>query len=95
MAALFDVDGWPSKSINQEIAEPLFRTLQILLRIHGTQEIIRGNLTVERAYQPFKSLIADRWINLVLFHSFIVPGNLGDRAVLPVPDVIILAKKCA
>ena len=92
---MFDIDGRPPKSINQEIAESLFRARKIIGRIHRTQDIIRGNLTVERAYKPFKALIADGWINLVLFHSFIVPGHLGDRAVLPVPHIIILAKKCA
>lgn len=86
MAALLDI-GWRSpKSINQKIAKPLFRAFKVLRRIHRAQNVVGGDLPVERRHQPLKSVTADNRINFVLFHSFIVPGqSLGFRKLVVEP----------
>ncbi len=68
MAALLDVNRRPAEPVNQEIAEALLRARKIVGRIQGPQEIVPGNLTVERRDQPLKSFLADDRIYLVLFH---------------------------
>jgi len=68
MAELFDIQRRSSKPINQEIAQPLFRARKVVYRIHRAENVILGNLPVERRHQPLKSFSAYNRIDLVLFH---------------------------
>ena len=36
--------------VDQEVAQPLFRSQQILFRIHGTKDVISGDLPIECVY---------------------------------------------
>lgn len=86
MAALLDIGGRSPESINQEIAKPLFRAFKVVRRIHRAQNVVGGDLPVERRHQPLKSVAADKRINFVLFHSFMVPGqSLGFRKLIVEP----------
>ena len=85
-------DRQSGKSGNPEAAAP---HLQVLRRIHGTQQVVAGNLPVECRHQTLKSLGTDNRIDLVLFHLFIVPGHLGNGSIFPVAHVVVLSTKGA
>ena len=68
VTALLDIGRRPTESIDQKIPEPLLRGGQIVGRIHGAQQVVRGNLAIESRHQPLKSLITDNRVDLVLFH---------------------------
>ena len=95
VAPLFDVQSRSAETINQKIPQPLFRAWKIICRIHWPQNVIHGNLPVERCHQPGESFRADDGINLVLLHLFMVARHLADRPILPVPGVILLSEKRA
>lgn len=59
MAALFDVGLWTAKTEDQEIAEALFRAFQIVCRIHGSQDVVGGDLAVKRIGQALESGLSD------------------------------------
>jgi hypothetical protein len=59
MASLFYVAGRPAKPVDQEISQALFRTFQILRRVHGFQEVVLGNLAIKRRHQSREPLRAN------------------------------------
>ena len=59
MAALFDVGLRAAKTEDQEIAEPMFRAFQIVCRIHGSKDVVIGNLAVKRGRQALESGLPD------------------------------------
>lgn len=68
VATLLDIGSRSTEAINQEIPEPLLRGGQIIGRIHGTQQVVRGNLAIESRDKPLESLSSHNPIDLVLFH---------------------------
>jgi len=76
MAALLDVRGGPSESINQKIAQPLFSAFKIVGRIERPQHIVAGNLPVERRNEPLKSRRAHRGVHVLFVHYSIVTARL-------------------
>jgi len=59
MAALFDVSLGTAETADEEIAEPLFRALQIVRRIQGPEYFVAGDLPIKRVGQAFESGLAD------------------------------------
>lgn len=80
VTALFDVERRPPESIHQKVLEPLFRSLEIVRGIHRTQNIIAGNLAVERGDQALKPLGADHGVNFVFFHYYFFCWGRGSEA---------------
>ena len=70
VTALFNIGGRSAEPINQEVRETLFGSLQILFRIHGTQDVVSGHLAIECGYQPAQPIFAHDGIDFVLFHSY-------------------------
>jgi len=68
VAALFDIGGRSAEPIDQEVSEPLFGSLQVFFRVHGTEDVVSGHLAIERGYQLPQAIFADDRINFVLFH---------------------------
>jgi hypothetical protein len=83
MASLFDVHRWSAESKNEEVPQSLFRAAQIVRRVDRSQDVVAGNLPVERRNQTLKSVMPDRRINLVLFHSV----DRISRLASPSPDL--------
>jgi len=69
MPALLSVNRRSTEPVDEKIAEPLFRALQIVLRVHWAQETVIGHLPVKCGRKSAKSLRADNLINFALFHS--------------------------
>ena len=73
MTAFFDISLRASETINKEAAEPFFGASQIAAAVHRAENIVLGNLLVERRDEPLESFVADGGINFVFFHRLIVP----------------------
>lgn len=59
MASLFDVSLRPSEPADQEISEALLGTWKILRRVHGPQEVILRNLSIEGTDQACEAFSAN------------------------------------
>jgi len=68
MAALFDVSLWAAETENQKIAQSLLRAFEILRGIHRPENIVGWNLPVKRIGKTLESGLADRRVNVLLFH---------------------------
>jgi hypothetical protein len=68
MASLLDVGLRPSKPTDQEIPEALLGTLKILRRVHGSQKIVLGDLSIEGSHQARETLLPNHGINFGLLH---------------------------
>lgn len=69
MTASLDVAGWTAKAENQEIAQALFCSSQIVLWIQPAQNVILGDSPVKRRDKPLKSLFADRRKYFRIIHN--------------------------
>lgn len=67
MAALLDIVLWSAETENQKIAEALFGSRHILLRIHGPEDVIVRHLLVERGHESLKSLGSNCGVNVLVF----------------------------
>ncbi len=65
-----------AKSEHQELPQPFFRARQIPRRIHRSQNVITGNLPVERRYQPRKAIFPNCLVNVRFFHAFMLLRTL-------------------
>jgi len=69
VAALFDVDLRAAESPDQEIAQALLRTFEIVRRVHGPKDVVGRNLAVKGGDQSLESGLAHGGENVLLFHS--------------------------
>jgi hypothetical protein len=88
MAALFDISLRPAKTSDQEIPQPLFRAVQIVRRIHRSQDFIAWNLAVERVDKPFKPRLADGGIDVLFFHNAEPSSLCRQLRFHPRPDYV-------
>lgn len=65
---MLNVRRWSAESIDEKVSESLLRTRKIVGGINRAQNIIAGNLTVERSRQALETLIADGRIDISFFH---------------------------
>ena len=72
MTACLNIPGRTAETINQKIAKPFFRSEEIMTLIQRSQNIVGWNLAVEGGDQPLKSILADRGIDLMLFHGLML-----------------------
>jgi hypothetical protein len=70
MAPLLDIPRRSSKSKDEEVSKPLFRSIQILRRVHRAKDIVTGNLPVKGSHQPLKSILADLFENTIFRKLF-------------------------
>lgn len=70
MPALLDVSRGSAESANEKIAEPLFGALHVLLRVHGSQDVVVVDLPVEDGNEGLEALFADQIVNLVFLYHF-------------------------
>lgn len=79
MAPLLDIARRSAKAKNQKLSQPLLGPRQVLA-IHRPQNIVLGNLAVERPDQMLKTFLADCGVYVLLLHlgsGPILPGRLG------------------
>ncbi len=69
MPSILDVPRRAAESINQKVAQPFFRSRQIIGRINRPQNIIRRNLLIESTDQAAKPVFSNDTVNFVLFHD--------------------------
>lgn len=47
VASLFDVTRWAAEAENEEVAETLLGSCQVVLRIHWPEDVVRGDLAIK------------------------------------------------
>ena len=67
MAPLLDIVLRSAEPEDQKIAEALFGSRHIVLRIHGPEDVIVRHLLVERGHESLKSLGSNRGVNVLVF----------------------------
>ena len=73
MAAVFNVRLRTAKAVNEKAAKAFFGAGEIAAAVHGAENIVLGNLLVERRDELLESFVADCGIDFVFFHRLIVP----------------------
>jgi hypothetical protein len=69
MTALFNVGLRTAETKDEEIAEPLPRSFQILRRVHRPENVVARDLSIKRVDKALESVLTDGGINVLLFHS--------------------------
>src|SRR4051794_22938897 len=69
MSTLLDVALRPAEAADQEITQSLFRSGQVLFRVHRSEDGIGRHLRVERADQPDETVVADARVDLFFVHG--------------------------
>lgn len=69
VAPRFDVAWRSTESPDQEIAQPLLGSGEVVGRIHRPEDVIRRNLTIERRYQALKAVFSDDGVELVFIQT--------------------------
>jgi len=69
MASLFDVSLRPPEPTDQEISEALFRTREILRRVHGSQKVVLRDQPIEGGGQARETFLANHGINFDFLHG--------------------------
>lgn len=66
MTALFDVSRWAAKAADEEVPEARFGAGEIVRRIHRSEDVVAGDLRVERTDEAGESLLADALVDVFL-----------------------------
>jgi hypothetical protein len=85
MAPAFDVPCRPAESKDHEIAQALFGAVQIMIAVHGSQNVILGNPSVKRADQTHETILTNYRVNLMVFHRNDVTSDGWSRLLLSAP----------
>ncbi len=59
VAPLFHVAHRPAESPDQEVTETRFRACHVVGRIHRSEDVVTGHLSVEGANEPRESVLPD------------------------------------
>jgi hypothetical protein len=73
MASLFDVSLRPPEPTDQEISEALLGTSEILRRVHGSQNVVLRDLSIEGGDQARETFRPDRGIDFEFLHFLALP----------------------
>ena len=65
MPALVDVAWRTSEAADQKVAQTRFGCREVIRRIHGAQNIVPGDLRIERADQPSEALFPNPRVDLL------------------------------
>jgi hypothetical protein len=65
MSAALQVVLWAAEAKQKKQSQTLFGPGQICRRVHGTQQIVPGNLPVECSHQTLDAIAADRPIDVI------------------------------
>jgi hypothetical protein len=68
MTPLLDVSLRPSEPADQEISEALLGACEILRRVHGSQEVVLRDLSIEGGDQARETFRANHGINFEFLH---------------------------
>src|SRR5215203_7287575 len=80
MAALLDVALRTAESPDQEIAQPLLRTGQVVFRIHRPEHRVVWYLAVEFSDKTCKTFLANRSVDRSVIHQRL-PSDLSFASV--------------
>ena len=69
VTTLLDVTLGSAESSDQEIAKPLLGTGQVGGWIHRAENVVIGNLPIERRNQAVESTLADRLVDVLVVHD--------------------------
>ena len=69
MPTLLDVTRRASEPEDKKFTQTFFRTLQIVRRIHGPENVVGRNTTIESSDEPREPLFADKRINFLVVHQ--------------------------
>jgi hypothetical protein len=69
VAALFQVRWRASKTIDQKAAKTIFGTRQIVSWVHGAEDVVSRDLTIEGRDKTVETIVADRGVNLCVLHQ--------------------------
>lgn len=95
MAALFEVARHPSETEEQEIAQALLGSGEIVVLVHGPEDVILRNPPVERGDQAGEPILADGRVEILFVHTPMLAA-MGERAWRePSPDFRLDIRKCS
>jgi hypothetical protein len=69
MTPFRDVVLWTAKTIDQEIAQTLFRSGAFVRGIHGTQNVVISNLAIEGSDQASESIFSNDGVKIFFVHG--------------------------
>ena len=81
MAALLNVTRRSAESEDQKFPEPLLGFGKVASRIHGTKDVIVGNLSIKRGDQAYKAFFTDKSVDFALFQQ--ADAITGNRSLRP------------
>lgn len=64
MSALENIFLRAAKAVNQEIAKAMFGVFSLVLRIHGRQDIVVGDLAIKTGNQARKTFFTDDCVDI-------------------------------
>ena len=79
MPALLEVAGRSAETADQKIAQPLLGAVEIVCRIHRSENVVAGHLPVERGDQPLETFLPNRLVNRSIVHVRILPCSAHVR----------------
>lgn len=77
VTAFFDITGRASKAKNEEVAQALLRSGQIVHGVQLAQNVVVSNLPVKGGDEPLKSLFANRGEYVLIVHN--ADSNMACR----------------
>lgn len=68
MSPLLDIPPRPSEAKDQKLAQPVFRSRQIIGRIHLAQQVISRHLPVKCRHQAAETVFTNECKNILIVH---------------------------
>src|SRR5580658_1450638 len=78
MTSLLNIGSGSAKAVDQEVPESPLGSLKVVLRVERGQNIIAGNLPVERRHEALESRRANRRVHFLLVHRSILAVRGGE-----------------
>ena len=69
MSAILDVASGAAEAEDQEVAKAFFGAFEIVLRIHGSEDVVAGNLPIESSDEAAETVLANQGIYFVVSHE--------------------------
>ena len=89
MTALLDITLRTAETVDQKIAKTDFRGLTLVLGVHGPEDIVLRDLTIEGADEADETVFSDQGVKIFVVHKsfkFSTGGRLRIMADDDMPD---------
>lgn len=80
MPAGFEIPVRASEAEDEEVPETDFSAFEVVLGVHGSEDVVVRDLAVEASDEAGKAVLTDEWIEFVVCDQVVSPSSLLETA---------------